>query len=135
MKSAIVEREAGDLAAERVVLQEGIQRFPTFAKLHLMLGQLEERAGNTGVLGAHVILSCLLYRHLNGWNRDGMHATQTRARVWVACMLEGVWHQATEECLLAVSDARVAHLLLMRSAQGGPAEASEASAVCRACST
>ena len=48
MKSAIVEREAGDLPAERVLLQDGIQRFPSFWKLHLMLGQLEERAGNLG---------------------------------------------------------------------------------------
>ena len=48
MKSAIVEREAGDVAAERKLLQAGIQAFPNFAKLHLMLGQLEERAGNTG---------------------------------------------------------------------------------------
>ena len=48
MKSAAVEREAGDQHAERTLLQEGITRFPTFAKLYLMLGQLEERAGLGG---------------------------------------------------------------------------------------
>ncbi|PRW56239.1 STABILIZED1 [Chlorella sorokiniana] len=47
MKSAMVEREAGDAAAERGLLQEGIRRFPYFWKLHIMLGQLEERLGNT----------------------------------------------------------------------------------------
>jgi pre-mRNA-processing factor 6 len=29
------------------LLEEGIKRFPTFDKLYLMLGQLEERLGNT----------------------------------------------------------------------------------------
>jgi pre-mRNA-processing factor 6 len=45
MKSAIVEREAGDAAAERALLAEGLRRFPAFWKLYLMLGQLEEREG------------------------------------------------------------------------------------------
>ena len=49
MKSAIVEREAGDQQAERTMLEQGITRFPTFPKLYLMLGQLEERCGNTGL--------------------------------------------------------------------------------------
>jgi len=43
MKAAIVERRAGDAAAERKVLDEAVKRFPTFDKLHLMLGQLCER--------------------------------------------------------------------------------------------
>eukprot|EP00887_Chlorella_sp_A99_P001425 scaffold8.g1425.t1 len=46
MKSAAVEREAGDPAVERGLLAEGIRRFPGFWKLHIMLGQLEEREGN-----------------------------------------------------------------------------------------
>lgn len=46
MKSAMVEREAGAAGAERELLQEGIRRFPYFWKLHIMLGQLEERLGN-----------------------------------------------------------------------------------------
>lgn len=33
-------------AAERKILDEGIRRFPTFDKLYLMRGQLEEREGN-----------------------------------------------------------------------------------------
>lgn len=45
MKSAIVEREAGDAAAERALLAEGLRRFPGFWKLHLMAGQLEAREG------------------------------------------------------------------------------------------
>jgi pre-mRNA-processing factor 6 len=53
MKSAMVEREAGDAGAERGLLQEGIRRFPAFWKLHIMLGQLEER------LGAHALF-CLV---------------------------------------------------------------------------
>lgn len=46
MKSAVVERELGDAAQERALLEEGIRRFPTFEKFYLMLGQLEQRAGN-----------------------------------------------------------------------------------------
>ena len=45
MKSAIVEREEGDAAAERALLEEGLRRHPSFHKLWLMLGQLEERLG------------------------------------------------------------------------------------------
>jgi hypothetical protein len=45
MKSAMVEREAGGVDRERDLLQEGIHRFPYFWKLHIMLGQLEERLG------------------------------------------------------------------------------------------
>jgi len=45
MKSAIVEREAGDGAAQRSLLEEGLRRHPAFWKLWLMLGQLEEREG------------------------------------------------------------------------------------------
>ncbi|GIL57404.1 hypothetical protein Vafri_12583 [Volvox africanus] len=47
MKSAIVERELGDVAKERALLEEGTRRFPTFEKFYLMLGQLEQRCGNT----------------------------------------------------------------------------------------
>lgn len=45
MKSAILEREAGDVAAERGLLAEGLARFPYSWKMHLMTGQLEEREG------------------------------------------------------------------------------------------
>ena len=45
MKSAILEREAGDAEGERGLLREGLEIFPHFWKLHLMLGQLEERLG------------------------------------------------------------------------------------------
>ncbi|KMT04885.1 hypothetical protein BVRB_7g170520 [Beta vulgaris subsp. vulgaris] len=45
MKSAIVERELGNVAEERRLLDEGLQRFPSFFKLWLMLGQLHERFG------------------------------------------------------------------------------------------
>lgn len=43
MKSAIVERELGNTAEERRLLDEGLKLFPSFFKLWLMLGQLEER--------------------------------------------------------------------------------------------
>ncbi|KAK6142593.1 hypothetical protein DH2020_022941 [Rehmannia glutinosa] len=46
MKSAIVERELGNTAEERRLLDEGLKLFPSFFKLWLMLGQLEERLGN-----------------------------------------------------------------------------------------
>lgn len=46
MKSAMVEREQGDIDAERSLLQGGIQKFPAAWKLHIMLGQLEEKCGN-----------------------------------------------------------------------------------------
>jgi len=45
MKSAMVERELGHTAEERALLVEAIQRFPTFEKHYLMLGQLEEQLG------------------------------------------------------------------------------------------
>lgn len=47
MKSAIVERELNNAAAERKILEEGIAKFPYFDKLWLMLGQLEERQNRT----------------------------------------------------------------------------------------
>ncbi|CAM6093470.1 unnamed protein product [Calypogeia fissa] len=47
MKSAIVERELGNTQEEKVLLEEGLQRFPGFHKLWLMLGQLEDRLGNS----------------------------------------------------------------------------------------
>jgi pre-mRNA-processing factor 6 len=40
MKSAIVEREAGDNAAQRKLLEEGLKRFPADWKLWMMLGQV-----------------------------------------------------------------------------------------------
>ncbi|CAH1441291.1 unnamed protein product [Lactuca virosa] len=43
MKSAIVERELGNVEEERKLLDEGLRLFPSFFKLWLMLGQLEER--------------------------------------------------------------------------------------------
>ncbi|ERN19157.1 hypothetical protein AMTRI_Chr10g232660 [Amborella trichopoda] len=46
MKSAIVERELGNVSEERRLLEEGLKLFPSFFKLWLMLGQLEERIGN-----------------------------------------------------------------------------------------
>ena len=46
MKSAIVERELNNSAREEELLQEGLERFPYFAKLWLMAGQLEQRLGN-----------------------------------------------------------------------------------------
>ena len=55
MKSAMVERELGNAEGERALLREGLQRFADFDKLHLMLGQLEERTGN--VQGAGGMLS------------------------------------------------------------------------------
>ncbi|XP_021748892.1 protein STABILIZED1-like [Chenopodium quinoa] len=45
MKSAIAERELGNVAEEKRLLDEGLQRFPSFFKLWLMLGQLHERCG------------------------------------------------------------------------------------------
>ncbi|KAK9089353.1 hypothetical protein Scep_028435 [Stephania cephalantha] len=43
MKSAIVERELGNIEEERRFLGKGLEHFPSFFKLWLMLGQLEER--------------------------------------------------------------------------------------------
>eukprot|EP00884_Botryococcus_braunii_P009418 jgi/Botrbrau1/18478/Bobra.0072s0060.1 len=45
MKSAIVERELGNVQEEREILEEAIRQFPEFDKLYLMKGQLEEREG------------------------------------------------------------------------------------------
>ncbi|KAG6541752.1 hypothetical protein Mapa_016764 [Marchantia paleacea] len=46
MKSAIVERELGNVKEEKELLEDALQRFPGFHKLWLMLGQLEDRLGN-----------------------------------------------------------------------------------------
>ncbi|KAL3680864.1 hypothetical protein R1sor_023820 [Riccia sorocarpa] len=46
MKSAIVERELGNVKEEKQLLEEALKRFPGFHKLWLMLGQLEDRVGN-----------------------------------------------------------------------------------------
>ncbi|MCH88135.1 pre-mRNA-processing factor 6-like, partial [Trifolium medium] len=43
MKSALVERELGKIEEERELLLEGLKQFPSFYKLWLMLGQLEDR--------------------------------------------------------------------------------------------
>ncbi|PQP97477.1 protein STABILIZED1-like [Prunus yedoensis var. nudiflora] len=43
MKLAIVERGLGNVEEERKLLDEGLKKFPSFFKLWLMLGQLEER--------------------------------------------------------------------------------------------
>lgn len=45
MKSAILEREVGNVEEEKGLLEEGLRRFPDFHKLWLMLGQLEAREG------------------------------------------------------------------------------------------
>ena len=45
MKSAIVEREMGNVDKEKELLEEGLERFPQFHKLWLMLGQLKDRIG------------------------------------------------------------------------------------------
>ena len=46
MKAAIVERRAGNAAAEKQLLDQAVKRFPNFDKLHLMRGQLSEREGD-----------------------------------------------------------------------------------------
>ena len=46
LKSAVVEREAGDVHAERALITEGLERHGNVSwKLWLMLGQLERRVG------------------------------------------------------------------------------------------
>ncbi|XP_078440246.1 pre-mRNA splicing factor-like protein [Wolffia australiana] len=45
MKSAIVERELGNVEEERRLLEQGLTLFPGFFKLWLMLGQMEDRLG------------------------------------------------------------------------------------------
>lgn len=47
MKSAMVERELGKEEEQRKLLQEGLEKFPFFPKLWLMLGQLEQSLNNT----------------------------------------------------------------------------------------
>ena len=52
MKSAIVEREVGDADAERALLVEGLDKFPSSWKMWIMLGQLEARSGPARVEAA-----------------------------------------------------------------------------------
>jgi len=46
MKSALLERELGDIPAQLTLISEGLSRFPKFHKLHLMLGQMHEKNGD-----------------------------------------------------------------------------------------
>lgn len=46
MKSAKVERLLLNTAAERKLLEEGLRHFPSYPKLHMMLGQLLHRSGD-----------------------------------------------------------------------------------------
>jgi pre-mRNA-processing factor 6 len=90
MKSAIVEREAGDAAAERSLLEEGLRRHPGFWKLWLMLGQLEERQGKLDAArtaygaGAELSFGGAAGRCLGVGPRNGLRAepaTEAAARV------------------------------------------------------
>lgn len=45
MKSAVLERAVGEVGSERDILKQAIALFPKAWKLHIMLGQLEERVG------------------------------------------------------------------------------------------
>lgn len=44
MKSALLERELGNVAGERALLDEALQKYPQFPKFWMMRGQLEERS-------------------------------------------------------------------------------------------
>jgi len=46
MKSALLERRVGDAKAEKELLEEGIEKFPEYRKLWIMLAQLLVRQGN-----------------------------------------------------------------------------------------
>uniref|UniRef100_A0A6T6AVG1 PRP1 splicing factor N-terminal domain-containing protein n=1 Tax=Compsopogon caeruleus TaxID=31354 RepID=A0A6T6AVG1_9RHOD len=46
MKSALVERSAGDANREEAMLREGLEKYPNFEKLWLMLAQLRLRLGD-----------------------------------------------------------------------------------------
>ncbi|KAK9803220.1 hypothetical protein WJX73_005268 [Symbiochloris irregularis] len=59
MKSAIIEREAGVVQRQRELLLEGLKKHPDFAKLHLMLGQLEEQSGNAEAARAAYRAGCV----------------------------------------------------------------------------
>jgi pre-mRNA-processing factor 6 len=50
LKSALLEREAGDAGAEEALLREGVAAYPTAPKLWMMLGQLYERVGGAALL-------------------------------------------------------------------------------------
>lgn len=47
IKSAVLERFDRNVDAQRNILQEGIAKYPTAWKLHIMLGQLEQSLGNS----------------------------------------------------------------------------------------
>lgn len=69
MKSAIVERELGNAASERKILEEGLAKFPYFDKLWLMLGQLEERQNKPDAARqVGILLSCNSQRFCVTWH-------------------------------------------------------------------
>ena len=43
MKSALLEWEAGNEEAEQAILNQGIEVYPEYDKLYMMLGQLHQR--------------------------------------------------------------------------------------------
>ena len=47
IKSAVLERFDNNVDAQRDILHQGIKKYPTAWKLHIMLGQMEQALGNT----------------------------------------------------------------------------------------
>ena len=94
MESAILERELGNSAEERALLEDGLTRSPSISKLWVILGQVEERLGNLKQAkeahgsGLKQCPSCI--QRMNGLNRARAILTMARkknphnAELWLA---------------------------------------------------
>jgi pre-mRNA-processing factor 6 len=52
MKSAVFERQQGNLDEAHALTEAGLSRFPTFSKLHMIQGQINDSLGRTAAARA-----------------------------------------------------------------------------------
>ncbi|XP_009108789.1 protein STABILIZED1 [Brassica rapa] len=126
MKSAVFERELGNVEEERRLLEEGVKRFPKFFKLWLMLGQLEERLNHlvqakrvysSGLnhcpqcIPLCLSLADLVEKKLNGLNKARVILTNARKRcpkedeLWLAAIRIELRHGNKKEAERLMSKA------------------------------
>ncbi|CAH8369077.1 unnamed protein product [Eruca vesicaria subsp. sativa] len=126
MKSAILERELGNVEEEKRLLEEGVKLFPKFFKLWLMLGQLEERLNH--LVQAKIVYSsgldhcpqciplCLSLaeleeKKLNGLNKARAILTNARKKypkedeLWLAAIRIELRHENKKEAERLMSKA------------------------------
>ena len=131
MKSAIIEREAGDADAELQLLKEGLKRHPDCWKMILMLGQLhyrQARPGHARDAYARGIRECPTCLHL--WIAAAMLDEQAGNMSKARALMEQARHRNPKQDLLwlhairmeacAAGGAKVAESLMAKALQECP---------------